>query len=131
MSHLQRAAQARAAYTGGTRCTAAENRVRPEWADEQNIHAIIARIQRGLAVSARPMGHGVADYRLDRDFMFQAARNQANQYEELPEDIKAQLTPLQFLERAMRFQSLDPDQLRLELEKPAGDTPPAEQTPNT
>jgi len=73
------------------------------------------------------MGHGVADYRIDRMDMLGAPERLATQYQELPEDIKDVLTPAQFLERAKNMQSLDPDQIALELApEPA---PDPEKTP--
>lgn len=124
----------KASEAAGLVCPLEEDKARPEWEAECNIHSIIKRLEAGYNVPMRDTAYDViADYTLDAESMRAANEDLAQSYAQLPRDIREKLSPSDFLQRALTLATLDPAQLALELNPSQNDTPPAggEKTPNS
>jgi len=115
-THLQKHKERQGTRDTAIRCTKEEDKTRQEWKKEADINYIVQRVMAGHVVPTRPMSNGIADYTQDMDTMYQAADALGDQYNALPEKLKAQISPQDFLNRALNLQSLDPAQLDMELQ---------------
>lgn len=100
---------------------------RQEFRDDADINKMVERMMRGEAIQPRNLSFGYADYAQDLTTLQTAAQDFTEQYNSLPEDLRAKIDPQTYLRRALSLAALDPAQLRLELEEEAVAQPPQPQ----